>query len=59
MTGSDYKILLVDDHDIVLRGMRHLIEDTIGAGCHVDGVKTAKTHCHWPVLAVMIYVSST
>lgn len=42
MTGSDYKILLVDDHDIVLRGMRHLIEDTIGAGCHVDGVKTGK-----------------
>lgn len=53
MTDSDLKILLVDDHDIVLRGMRHLIEDTIGPGCRVDGVKTGKealslagSHCY-------------
>lgn len=41
MTDSDLNILLVDDHDIVLRGMRHLIEDILGAGCHVDGANTA------------------
>ncbi|WP_304486132.1 response regulator [Duncaniella muris] len=35
------KILLVDDHDIVLRGMRHLIEDILGEECHVDGAMTA------------------
>lgn len=29
------------DHDIVLRGMRHLIEDILGEECHVDGAMTA------------------
>ncbi len=41
MAKSDMKILLVDDHDIVLRGMRHLIEDILGEECHVDGAMTA------------------
>lgn len=41
MAKSDLKILLVDDHDIVLRGMRHLIEDLLGDSCHVDMAKTA------------------
>ena len=41
MAKSDLKILLVDDHDIVLRGMRHLIEDILGDECHVDGAMTA------------------
>lgn len=42
MIDSELKILLVDDHDIVLRGMRHLIEDSIGTGCHVDGARTGR-----------------
>lgn len=42
MAISDLKILLVDDHEIVLRGMRHLIEDILGSECHVDGAMTAK-----------------
>lgn len=41
MAKSDLKILLVDDHDIVLRGMRHLIEDILGENCHVDVAMTA------------------
>ena len=41
MAKSDMRILLVDDHDIVLRGMRHLIEDILGDRCHVDGAMTA------------------
>ncbi len=40
MVKSDLKILLVDDHDIVLRGMRHLIEDILGESCHVDVAMT-------------------
>ena len=41
MAKSELKILLVDDHDIVLRGMRHLIEDSLGDRCHVDVAMTA------------------
>ncbi len=41
MTKDNLKILLVDDHDIVLRGMRHLIEDILGEKCHVDVAMTA------------------
>ena len=41
MTESKLRILLVDDHDIVLCGMRHLIEDSFGDRCHVDVALTA------------------
>ena len=41
MAKSDLKILLVDDHEIVLRGMRHLIEDILDSECRVDCAKTA------------------
>lgn len=41
MAKSDLKILLVDDHDIVLRGMRHLLNDLLEAKCHVDVAMTA------------------
>lgn len=40
MAESDLKILLVDDHEIVLRGMRHLIEDILGGNCRVDMAMT-------------------
>lgn len=41
MAKSDLNILLVDDHEIVLRGMRHLIEDILDSECRVDCAKTA------------------
>lgn len=41
MAIADLEILLVDDHDIVLRGMRHLLQDIIGPGCHVSLAMTA------------------
>ena len=42
MAIPDLKILLIDDHEIVLRGMRHLIEDVFGSDCRVDTAMTAK-----------------
>lgn len=41
MADNSLNILIVDDHDIVLRGMHHLLLDIMGEGCRVDCSSTA------------------